>query len=513
MAPPSSRISGANPVFDEAELVFGLVAPVGTNFSLIQHRLKRCLEQYGYCLNVVRLSGLTENFEVERDSAITGSKEFVRIHHAMDAGNYLRSSSLRGEFLALAAAKTIFEKRADPPKDPVLRSTAHLLRSLKHPDEVRALRRIYGAGFFLIGVVVDEEQRRTYLKDERGCDDAEIARLLERDEHEEDARYIAEDGENYGQRTRDTFQLADAFLRLEDEAELSRFVSLVFGCPFETPRKDEHAMFLAFASALRSGDLSRQVGAVVVAAGGDLVSTGANDVPRAGGGLYWPGEEDHRDHRHQGGKDSNERRRNEIVEDVLLRLKPKDEIQEAWLAEGKSKLVDSPLMDITEYGRAVHAEMEALLSCARSGCSPTEGELFSTTFPCHNCAKHIVAAGIKRVVYVEPYPKSQAMQLFPDSIRLQGRPDDAGLGPPGKVIFEPFTGVGPRRFFDLFSMGLSSGTKLRRKAGWKKAPWQPSSANVRVPLLPNSYLDREVLAANELLVLTKAKSDEEENHS
>ncbi|MDN3612645.1 hypothetical protein QWZ16_23945 [Vibrio ostreicida] len=26
-------------------------------------------------------------------------------------------------------------------------------------------------------------------------------------------------------------------------------------------------------------------------------------------------------------------------------------------------------------------------------------------FPCHNCAKHIVASGIKRVVYVEPYPK------------------------------------------------------------------------------------------------------------
>ena len=60
----------------------------------------------------------------------------------------------------------------------------------------------------------------------------------------------------------------------------------------------------------------------------------------------------------------------------------------------------------------VHAEMEALLSCARSGVSPVGGTLYSTTFPCHNCAKHIVAAGLRRVVYVEPYPKSRAVEFF-----------------------------------------------------------------------------------------------------
>lgn len=67
-----------------------------------------------------------------------------------------------------------------------------------------------------------------------------------------------------------------------------------------------------------------------------------------------------------------------------------------------------------EHPQAVadHAEMAALMSCARSGGSPVDGTLYCTTFRCHNCAKHIVAAGIRSVVYVEPYPKSKAKDLY-----------------------------------------------------------------------------------------------------
>jgi deoxycytidylate deaminase len=71
----------------------------------------------------------------------------------------------------------------------------------------------------------------------------------------------------------------------------------------------------------------------------------------------------------------------------------------AWVAEGRRKLRGSPLMDITEYGRAVHAEMEAILACARTGGNPSGATLYCTTSPpCHNCAKHIVDVGITRVV-------------------------------------------------------------------------------------------------------------------
>jgi len=48
-------------------------------------------------------------------------------------------------------------------------------------------------------------------------------------------------------------------------------------------------MYLAYAASLRSGDLSRQVGAALIDANGDLLDVGCNDVPKYGGGLYWPG--------------------------------------------------------------------------------------------------------------------------------------------------------------------------------------------------------------------------------
>lgn len=502
MVPSSTRISGPNPAFLDSELVLGLVAPVGTNFDKFFNLLSRRLKPFGYTPNDVKLSKLADNFKVEPVEVPEGlSGEASRIHRLMHVGNRLRLSAKRGEFLALAAAKAIKGLRRE---DGVLLKKAHVLRSLKHPDEVRALRRIYGGGFFLIGVTVSETQRRAYLRDDKGCTEDEVDKLLLRDEYEEDPRYIDADGQNYGQRTRDTFQLADVFIPLDAEQKLERFLNVVFGCPFETPTEEEYGMFLAFGAALRSGDLSRQVGAVVVSDAGDVVGVGANDVARAGGGLYWPGESDQRDL--VKGEDSNDVQRGRLVDDVLERLRPDKEDPATWAARGRKRLSGSPLMDITEYGRATHAEMEALLSCARSGITTRGATLFSTTFPCHNCAKHIIAAGVRRVVYVEPYPKSQAKALFGDEISLEDTPGDRERED-RRVRFEHFVGIAARRFLDLFSVGLSSGNKIFRKAGGRKAPWSPEKGVVRVPCLPNSYLEREKLAEAELLASTETPEE------
>lgn len=42
-----------------------------------------------------------------------------------------------------------------------------------------------------------------------------------------------------------------------------------------------------YLSSLRSADLSRQVGAVI-SKDRNIISTGANDIPKFGGGQYWP---------------------------------------------------------------------------------------------------------------------------------------------------------------------------------------------------------------------------------
>ncbi|WP_262967393.1 deaminase [Methylobacter psychrophilus] len=158
-------------------------------------------------------------------------------------------------------------------------------------------------------------------------------------------------------------------------------------------------------------------------------------------------------------------------------------------------LEKSRIRDLTEFGRVVHAEMEAILSCGREGISCIGSTLYCTTFPCHNCAKHIIASGVTRVVYVEPYPKSKALEFHSDSIELRTQLD--GKDNVDSVIFEPFTGVGARRFLDFFSMSLGTGNKLKRKnKDGGTLIWDKNSAKLRVGLLPKSYLEIEDAASS-----------------
>lgn len=123
--------------------------------------------------------------------------------------------------------------------------------------------------------------------------------------------------------------------------------------------------------------------------------------------------------------------------------------------------------NLTEYVRAVHGEMEAIMSCARKGISTLNAHLYCTTYPCHNCAKHIISAGIKRVTFIEPYPKSLTTLLHGDAISHSSANSSQG------VILEQFNGVGPRRFLDFFSQNLSSGISKSRK-GTEETPWEIS---------------------------------------
>src|SRR5690606_593053 len=95
------------------------------------------------------------------------------------------------------------------------------------------------------------------------------------------------------------------------------------------------------------------------------------------------------------------------------------------------------------------------LSAARQGASPVGGRLFTTTFPCHYCALHIVSAGVDEVQYIEPYPKSRALELHGDAITDKSKdwvPPSSDTNNPKKstVLFRPFTGVAPRMYQRAF---------------------------------------------------------------
>jgi deoxycytidylate deaminase len=492
---------------NRAELVFGFVYAVGTNADPVASLLKDYLRQFNYGTHDFRVSEHLRTLNL--DITFTPFSTFEEMNALMTAGNKARERAKADDILAVMAVNDIADKRTN---EQPLEGVAHLIRSLKTPDEVRLLRDIYRPGFFLIGITSDDDEQHKYLTEEKGLSNEEAERVIKRDHDEELV---------YGQRTRDTFYLADVFVEITGERykkQLERFLELVFGHPFKTPTREEHAMFMAYASAARSAQLGRQVGAAITTAEGDVAAVGFNEVPSAAGGPYWEGDAaDARDHAYENATDSNHMHRSRIVDSVVANLeyglfteenvrqfirRLDKEATDAELDERFNQVSDvvmtrpeaveavssSELKDITEYGRAVHAEMDALLTCARLGIPVRGKRMFTTTFPCHNCTRHIIAAGLAGVTYIEPYPKSRAADLHRDAICF----DAEEARQTGRIPFLPFVGVGPRRYLDLFSLDLSTGLKVKRKGddGMAVLP-KRALRPPRVPMLPFSYLERE----------------------
>lgn len=463
------------------EIVIAFVSPVGVDLDFISKIFSDYLAQFDYRTNVVKLSSCIDKID-GLESSLEFDTEDQRIDSYMTAGDEARKKSERGDILAALAINEMNQARLDGGPLPAI---AHVLRSLKHPEEVQLLRNVYGEGFYLVGIFSSWSKRLMYFE-RKGIRQIDAQRLINRDESEEF---------DWGQQTRDAFHLADVFIDADKddvESQISRFLDIIFGKPFLTPTRAEYAMFMACSAALRSGDLARQVGAVISSPDGDIIATGANDVPCFGGGLYWSDHnEDNRDHAK--GYDANTRHKNAMLIEIMKTISNENRSDEDLLQEGKIKFKHTKLFDITEYGRAVHAEMEALLCCSRIGISPKSGTLYCTTFPCHNCAKHIIASGVSRVVFVEPYPKSLAKELHGDELVVVHE-DKYDAQMDKKVKFEPFVGIGPRKFIDFFSMNLGRGYPLKRKD--KKGNvvcWERKKASIRIPLYPLSYIDKEEL--------------------
>ncbi|MDY0322733.1 MAG: ComE operon protein 2 [Candidatus Carbobacillus sp.] len=53
--------------------------------------------------------------------------------------------------------------------------------------------------------------------------------------------------------------------------------------------------------------------------------------------------------------------------------------------------------------RTIHAEQNALMQCAKFGVSTDGAELYVTHFPCLNCTKLLIQAGIQHIYYEVPY--------------------------------------------------------------------------------------------------------------
>ena len=450
------------------ELVFGLVYGAGADADPIARILREQLGHYAYDLHMIHLSEVFPRL-LGRDDFDDESPHATR--DLQDMGDELRNNLDTDDALAQLAVYLIDIERRKLTS--ATKRVAWLIRSLRRPEEVRFLRRVYGSRFILLAAHVPEvvrlagaqrgQRKRSAITSHSY--EQEAMRDLRRDEH--DAH------KPHGQAMRDTFALADFFVDFRTpnrlRISLPRIVRLIFGESFETPTRDEQAMYLAYSAGLRSSEMGRQVGAALVAPSGDVLAVGTNDVPAPGGGLFWPAVQsddlDGRDFAGEPATDSNTEWQRRIGRELLVAL------GHNWLSDNKLAAVassgddtevsvsddtldafldamkDTRFRRLTEFGRSVHAEMDALNTAARHGMATRHCSLVVTTFLCHNCMRHAIAAGICRVVYIRPYIKSLAVELHGESLLIDPEP---GTDTHGKVAVEQYVGVAPRGYPQYF---------------------------------------------------------------
>jgi deoxycytidylate deaminase len=515
------------PVNRAPELVFGLVAPIGVDLEFVSEVLNVTLREMHYNAQVLRVTKIMRAVQVDipqpSDNDLSPEQSYIstykeRISYANAVRGVLGDFALSA--LAISAIRSFrreewkrralerpdqfFASRLHDEEEP-LPNQAYIIRQFKRPEEVTLLRQVYSRQFILISAYASQEWRIRRLEaQERQSRGGLVSEIEARNRASalvmQDAR---ESQDTHGQNVRDAFPLGDVFIdatsRVNCESELRRFIHLLFGSNEITPTHDEYGMYLAKSVSLRSADLSRQVGAAIFRSSGEVAALGCNEVPKSGGGTYWMGDEgDARDFVQ--GTDPNEMRKNQVLVDLIDRLHkgghlspslmsmmdPNEISKQLLEQQGPDSVGDSKVMDLLEFGRIVHAEMSALSDAARKGVSVENATLYCTTFPCHICAKLIVAAGIAKVIYLEPYPKSYASELHGDAISVDS---DA---PGAKVAFNAFLGISPYRYRDLFEK------RKRKDAAGVSQRWNEGEARPLINSLYPSYFRAEAYVVSTL---------------
>jgi hypothetical protein len=260
------------------EIFIGLIGAVGTDLYRIREQLKQELRRANYIPEISHLSKLMMDLKnLEYLADYDAGAEDDRIDKFMDAGDAIRDSISRGDAVVLLGVSKIQDIREEnqpastrtkregelakgEPSSEIrpLKRRAYIFHSLKHPEEVRTLRRVYGAAFIAISIYSPRNVRKQVLSERiarsRKVYNSESFATRADDLILKDEKEV---GDEFGQNVRDTFPEGDVFVHTTDPetvpAQITRLINILFGYPYVTPTVDEYGMFHAKAAAMRSG--------------------------------------------------------------------------------------------------------------------------------------------------------------------------------------------------------------------------------------------------------------------
>lgn len=266
--------------------------------------------------------------------------------------------------------------------------------SIRNPEEIYYLREQF-PHFFLFGVYAGKERRWNRVK---GPDKYNDDRKAFEDD---DKRDTGRESEPWGQRVEDCFAETDVvFSNDEDFAEpgnkpfgalkgkVERYVELITDpLSRQQPSKNETLMAAAYTISQLSRCMKRKVGAVLVDENGNIISSGFNEVP----GAERPCEDEY-------GKCSRARDWDKFKDLIEGEFPGHNHKQLFFRVRETFRMLD--------HCRALHAEENAIVNLAKNGRSIPLNQctLYSTTYPCRQCANKIATLNLKEVIYLEPYP-------------------------------------------------------------------------------------------------------------
>jgi len=333
-----------------------------------------------------------------------------------------------------------------------------VIEAFRNPYEVEYFRNRYYE-FYLISLFANYEIRKDRKKFSFSRDQRDRGEDLATEEY-------------YKQNVSECVRLSDIAFNNEDSQsdlyeKLLTYFALIKQPGCFAPEWTETAMHMAYSMSVRSSCICRQVGSVIEGSNGYIVGAGWNDVGAGQIGCGYrhyedfknldesvlisnpPGDEEFRRWLVMYGSSDGDsfcykdkyseytirKKLKKIEKDRPEEFKKPGRKEKKYLAQYLQKELNVKMM---QYCRALHAEENAILQTSVVGGMGLRGSIiYSTTFPCELCAKKIYQAGIKKIIYTEPYPRSISKDVFfQDGTR--------------KIDFEQFEGVKSQSYFRLY---------------------------------------------------------------
>jgi deoxycytidylate deaminase/dephospho-CoA kinase len=318
-------------------------------------------------------------------------------------GDKLRAERGNGALVDLALESIETDGEADLVERLVLDGVRNL-------GEVDRLKDLFGYKFTLVAVLASIDARWDRIGRTAYTD-----RGLGRRNFVEDDLRDADEEISSGQQVIPCLDKADILIDNSEAVTLAKylekltsFIELLSG---ERPRQatqSEILMNMAFSSSHSSKCLKRHVGAIIVDRGGQLISVGYNENPLATKPCM--------EEPTYGFKCYRDIVRNNHFSSLVAKGAKCPECGEAFQAmqgppwrcsactkkDIKTNLEKYFFPDrAMSLCTAIHAEVWAILS---AGERARGGTLYTTTFPCFQCAEKITQVGVKAVFYTEAYP-------------------------------------------------------------------------------------------------------------